>query len=121
MSVYISTTYLDCSHFDMEKTDKGPKEIFSPEVQRELLVLEEQEVRCAQARPSATTDTNIDDRAWLSRDILETQLVIIEKNILILPPMIFSRRLQIVLRPTSPHPLICWDPMPVFRVGKARS
>ena len=29
----------------MEKTDKGPKEIFSPEVQRELLVLEEQEVR----------------------------------------------------------------------------
>ena len=34
-----------CSHFDMEKVEKGPKEIFNPEIQKELLVLEEQEVR----------------------------------------------------------------------------
>ena len=33
-----------CSHFDLHKIDKGPKEIFNPEIQKELLVLEEQEV-----------------------------------------------------------------------------
>ncbi|KAL5011298.1 hypothetical protein ScPMuIL_009849 [Solemya velum] len=31
------------SHFDLEKLDKGPKEIFDSEIQKELLVLEEQE------------------------------------------------------------------------------
>ncbi|CAH1785534.1 unnamed protein product [Owenia fusiformis] len=31
------------SHFDLHKLDKGPKEIFNPEIQKELLVLEEQE------------------------------------------------------------------------------
>ncbi|KAK3611810.1 hypothetical protein CHS0354_040479 [Potamilus streckersoni] len=31
------------SHFDLDRADKGPKEIFSPEIQKELLVLEEQE------------------------------------------------------------------------------
>ncbi|XP_064649090.1 GTPase-activating Rap/Ran-GAP domain-like protein 3 isoform X4 [Lineus longissimus] len=30
-------------HFDHHKVDKGPKEIFNPELQKELLVLEEQE------------------------------------------------------------------------------
>ena len=34
-----------CSHFDLEKIEKGPKEIFNPEIQKELLVLEEQEVK----------------------------------------------------------------------------
>lgn len=32
------------SHYDIEKVEKGPKEIFSPEIQKDLLVLEEQEV-----------------------------------------------------------------------------
>lgn len=32
-----------CSHFDVDKVERGPKEIFSPELQKELLVLEEQE------------------------------------------------------------------------------
>ncbi|KAK3087392.1 hypothetical protein FSP39_005300 [Pinctada imbricata] len=31
------------SHFDLNKFDKGPKEIFDPEIQKEVLVLEEQE------------------------------------------------------------------------------
>lgn len=31
------------SHFNIDKTEKGPKEIFDPEIQKELLVLEEQE------------------------------------------------------------------------------
>lgn len=31
------------SHFNIHKIDKGPKEVFDPEVQKELLVLEEQE------------------------------------------------------------------------------
>ncbi|ESP05020.1 hypothetical protein LOTGIDRAFT_109410, partial [Lottia gigantea] len=31
------------SHFDIEKLERGPKEIFDPEIQKELLVLEEQE------------------------------------------------------------------------------
>ncbi|XP_070175609.1 GTPase-activating Rap/Ran-GAP domain-like protein 3 [Littorina saxatilis] len=30
-------------HFDLEKLERGPKEIFDPEIQKELLVLEEQE------------------------------------------------------------------------------
>lgn len=33
-----------CRHFDLEKLERGPKEIFDPEIQKELLVLEEQEV-----------------------------------------------------------------------------
>ena len=33
-----------CSHFDLDKPERGPKEIFDPEIQKELLVLEEQEV-----------------------------------------------------------------------------
>ena len=32
------------SHLDMDRLDKGPKEIFNPEIQKEILVLEEQEV-----------------------------------------------------------------------------
>jgi len=33
------------SHLDMERIEKGPKEVFNPEIQKEILVLEEQEVR----------------------------------------------------------------------------
>ena len=33
------------SHFEMPKLERLPKEVYSPEIQRELLVLEEQEVR----------------------------------------------------------------------------
>ena len=37
-----------CSrHFDVDRLDKGPKEIINPEIQKDLLVLEEQEVRHA--------------------------------------------------------------------------
>ena len=32
------------NHLDMERIEKGPKEIFNPEIQKEVLVLEEQEV-----------------------------------------------------------------------------
>jgi hypothetical protein len=32
------------SHFNIHKTERGPKEIFDPEIQKHLLVLEEQEV-----------------------------------------------------------------------------
>lgn len=35
---------LYCSHFDLSRIDKVPKELFDPEIQKELLVLEEQEV-----------------------------------------------------------------------------
>jgi len=31
-------------HLDMDRVEKGPKEIFNPEIQKEILVLEEQEV-----------------------------------------------------------------------------
>jgi hypothetical protein len=36
---------LVCSHFELEKFEKGPKEIFDPDIQKDILVLEEQEVR----------------------------------------------------------------------------
>jgi hypothetical protein len=32
------------SHFNIHKTERGPKEIFDQEIQKHLLVLEEQEV-----------------------------------------------------------------------------
>lgn len=32
------------SHFELEKFEKGPKEIFDPDIQKDILVLEEQEV-----------------------------------------------------------------------------
>lgn len=31
------------SHFDLDKLDKGPKEIYNPDLQKDLLLLEEQE------------------------------------------------------------------------------
>ena len=42
------TKFLQCSfrysHFDLSKLEKGPKEVFDPEIQKDVLVLEEQEV-----------------------------------------------------------------------------
>ncbi|PVD22442.1 hypothetical protein C0Q70_18255 [Pomacea canaliculata] len=35
--------WVTSGHFDLEKLERGPKEIFDPEIQKELLVLEEQE------------------------------------------------------------------------------
>lgn len=35
---------MSCSHFELEKFEKGPKEIFDPDIQKDILVLEEQEV-----------------------------------------------------------------------------
>lgn len=36
--------FISCSHFELEKFEKGPKEIFDPDIQKDILVLEEQEV-----------------------------------------------------------------------------
>ena len=41
----------------MDKMEKNPREIIAPEVQKELLVLEEQEVRKETKKSSHTVDS----------------------------------------------------------------
>lgn len=59
---YVALHYFDMYHllfsyFGMDKMEKNPREIIAPEVQKELLVLEEQEVRKETKKSSHTVDS----------------------------------------------------------------